>query len=110
MSFSKSLAMLMACATFSPLALSAPLISYRCDDGQVFQVAYPDRDHAILIYDGDATLLRIGVSASGGRYIGEGWQWWIKGQEEGNLAVVAGNEKQATDPGRMCHREQKTPR
>lgn len=104
MLINKALAIALGGLLLASSASAAPLFSYRCDDGHIFHVAYPDSDHAVMIYNDDVKLLRIAVAASGARYTGSGWQWWIKGQEEGNLAALAEGQRQATEQGRLCKR------
>jgi membrane-bound inhibitor of C-type lysozyme len=65
-------------------------LSYRCEDGEWLQVAYINSDQpwqglAALYYQGALHILRVGVSASGVRYVplaGEtGPIWHVKGEE-----------------------------
>lgn len=55
-----------------------------------------------MYYQGQLSLLKVAVSASGARYVGDGWQWWGKGLEEGNLAVMIEGEEFASDSGKLC--------
>lgn len=76
--------------------------TYACEDGQVVQVGYPDRDTAVVDWKGRAYTLKIARSASGARYIGYGLQWWTKGLEEGALATLKPGEEIASAPGVRC--------
>ncbi|WP_434779001.1 MliC family protein [Neisseria sp. Ec49-e6-T10] len=89
------------CLLIPSLSFAAKTVTMRCDDGQIFRIAYPDQDHAVMSYNKELILLKNATSASGARYIGEGWQWWTKGSE-GNLAVLAGNEAVASAVGVNC--------
>lgn len=75
---------------------------YQCEDGERFEVAYPNDQMAILNYQGQLLLLNLAVSASGARYIGEGWQWWTKG-ETGNLAPLSKDEEYSQVAGKDCN-------
>lgn len=54
---------------------AAETFNYTCD-GKEMKVAFPDTDHAVMQYDGELFLLKSVVSASGARYLGDGWQLW----------------------------------
>lgn len=75
---------------------------YECDDGTKVALAFPNNDEAVMYYQGELSVLTVAVSASGARYVGDGWQWWGKGIEEGNLAVIVAGEEFASDTGKMC--------
>jgi membrane-bound inhibitor of C-type lysozyme len=76
---------------------------YACSDGQVVQAAYPDTHTALVKIKGETHTLNIALSASGARYIGDGWQWWTKGMHDGMLAPLATGETIASAPGVNCH-------
>lgn len=64
------------------LAMSIPVSSfadetyhYSCN-GKEMKAAFPDTDHAVMDYEGELFLLKSVVSASGARYLGDGWQLW----------------------------------
>jgi membrane-bound inhibitor of C-type lysozyme len=94
-----------AAAPADPGAADAPLAAdwrtYDCADGRTIQAQYPDRDTAVLKL-GDAEIrMTIAVSASGARYVGEGRQWWTKG-EAGTLAPLRPGEDIASEAGVAC--------
>lgn len=65
------LTLLMApCATFA-----AETFNYTCN-GKEMKASFPDTDHAVMYYEGELFLLKSAVSASGARYLGDGWQLW----------------------------------
>lgn len=61
---------------------------YHCDSGQRIAAHYPDTERVHLLYQGQRYTLVIAISASGARYVGQGLQWWTKGQE-GSLFALA---------------------
>ncbi|EYD74430.1 hypothetical protein Rumeso_03967 [Rubellimicrobium mesophilum DSM 19309] len=86
-------------------------LTYLCADGRVVQAQYGNSDDAImsagqnaayLYVDGRSIRMLQGVSASGVRYIGGGYQWWTRGLQTANLAPLGPNESTATDPGTEC--------
>ncbi len=56
---------------------------YRCESGQIIKASYPMDSKAIVDYDGHRLEMKIAVSASGARYVGEGLEWWTKGTGAG---------------------------
>ncbi|WP_293898946.1 MliC family protein [Phenylobacterium sp.] len=74
---------------------------YVCADGRTLKALYPDATTAQVKLDGSTYRMSAGVSGSGVRYVGDGLQWWTKGQE-GMLAAVKAGEDIATDPGVRC--------
>ncbi|MES3029729.1 MAG: MliC family protein [Pseudomonadota bacterium] len=83
-------------------AAETPFITYVCDDGRTVRATYPDPDTAIVDIGGTKRTLKIAISASGARYIGEGVQWWTKGMDQGQLSPLASGEDIATAPGVNC--------
>jgi len=77
-------------------------IAYVCEDGRTVRATYPDPDTAIVDVGGVKRTLKIAISASGARYIGEGVQWWAKGMDQGQLSPLAAGEDIATAPGVNC--------
>ena len=77
-------------------------ITYVCEDGRTVRATYPDPDTAIVDVDGVKRTLKIAISASGARYIGDGVQWWSKGMDQGQLSPLAAGEDIATAPGVNC--------
>ena len=87
----------------SPAAEAEPAAwsIYVCRDGRIVQALYPDsRSARVRMPDGEHAL-KIAVSGSGARYVGEGVQWWIKG-DEGMLARLEPGEDIAAAPGVAC--------
>ena len=85
----------------TPPAPAAARHAYVCEDGRILSIAYPDRDAADLQLDGASHRLQIAISGSGARYVGEGLQWWNKG-EEGWLAKLEPGETIASGLGVHC--------
>lgn len=84
-----------------PADLAAKWTIYVCGDGRVVQALYPDsRTARVRVPEGERTL-KIAASGSGARYVGEGLQWWTKG-DEGMLAKLAPGEDIAAAPGVTC--------
>lgn len=74
---------------------------YVCEDGRIVQALYPDSHTArVRVPEGEREL-KIALSGSGARYVGQGLQWWTKG-DEGMLAVLAPGEDIAAAPGVTC--------
>ena len=83
-------------------AAAAPLIAYVCEDGRRVSAIYPDPDTAVLQLDGKTHTLKIAISASGARYVGDGLQWWTKGMTDGQLSPIKPDEEIATARGVAC--------
>ena len=73
-------------------ALGENPLTYRCEDGRTLRAAYPDSETAILEVAGGTHRLSVARSASGARYVGDGWQWWTKGMADGMIAPLAPGE------------------
>ncbi|MBT0717203.1 lysozyme inhibitor [Rosenbergiella epipactidis] len=54
---------------------AAETFNFTCN-GKEMKASFPDTDHAVMQYDGELFLLKSVVSASGARYLGDGWQLW----------------------------------
>lgn len=76
--------------------------TYQCSDGRTVKATYGDVDHARLVIDGAPYRLTVAMSASGARYVGEGWQWWTKGMHDAWLAPLRPGETVASAPGVAC--------
>jgi len=92
-------ALLAACHPTRP---ATPGLAYHCTDGRVVQAGYEGTDHAVLVMGGATHRLAIAVSASGARYVGDGWQWWTKGMHDAWLAPLQPGESIASAPGVAC--------
>lgn len=77
-------------------------LTYRCEDGRTLRAAYPDSETAILEVGGQTHRLNVARSASGARYVGDGWQWWTKGMADGMIAPLAPGEEIASAEGVDC--------
>jgi membrane-bound inhibitor of C-type lysozyme len=79
--------------------------SYRCANGERLRVSYRSQDAAMISYRGETHFLPLARSASGARYAGDGWQWWIKGQAEGVLSRMPADVAVAPGAGVLCTAE-----
>ncbi|HLS19284.1 MAG TPA: MliC family protein [Paracoccaceae bacterium] len=84
---------------------TAEVIRYECADGSVVKARYPAADRAEISHDGQVIEMRIAISGSGARYIGDGWEWWTKGMSEGTLTPLAAGEEVASADGVFCTAE-----
>ncbi|SEJ42643.1 MliC family protein [Frateuria terrea] len=89
-------------AACQPTRASPPRRAYHCADGRVVQAGYEGTDRAVLAVDGATHRLTIALSASGARYVGDGWQWWTKGMHDAWLAPLQPGENIASAPGVAC--------
>ena len=85
-----------------PAAAAMPASTYACDDGRTIRASYPDQDTAVVEIDGQTRTLKRAISASGARYIGDGFQWWTKGMGDGQLSPLAAGEDIASAAGVNC--------
>ncbi|MDZ4372885.1 MAG: MliC family protein [Phenylobacterium sp.] len=94
-------------APAEPVRLAAPKVAVAdwtvlvCSDGRIVQTMYPDRETVRLKLETGEQVLRIAVSASGARYVGETLQWWVKG-DSGSLAPLKPGETIASAAGVNC--------
>jgi len=86
----------------SPPVLEASAIVYRCANGERLRVDYRRDETALIEYRGEIKLLTLAPAASGARYVGEGRQWWIKGEAEGVLNRLEPDQAMATGEGTLC--------
>lgn len=96
-----SLAACQASLPPAPVAATGTSI-YACDDSRTVQATYPDTDTAVLVFDQQAHRLHTAISASGARYVGDGWQWWTKGMQQASLAPLQPGESYASAAGVAC--------
>ena len=89
-----------AAAPATPAA--ATPTTYACDDGRTLKASYPDADTAVVELDGKTHTLKIAISASGARYVGDGLQWWTKGMTDGQLSPLKAGEDISTAMGVNC--------
>jgi len=76
-------------------------IIYVCEDERTVQALYPDRKTAQVKLDGEMHQMTLTVSGGGARYVGDGLQWWTKG-DEAMLAPLRTGEEIAGSPGVRC--------
>lgn len=57
---------------------------------------------AVVRYKGAKHTMRTAISGSGARYVGDGWQWWTKGFEEGTIAPLKPGETVASAEPVTC--------
>jgi membrane-bound inhibitor of C-type lysozyme len=88
------------CSAPKPAGLSADY-AYVCEDGRAVRAIYAEDGVVRLTLEGTTHTLGQAVSASGARYVGEGLQWWNKG-DAGRLSRLASGEESAEDPGVVC--------
>lgn len=67
----------------------AATYNYRCQSGEMIAAIYPTSDTATIDYQGNSYRMRIVVSASGARYLGEGLEWWTKGVGLGSSGTLS---------------------
>ena len=92
-----------------PKASGDATASYRCANGERLRVSYRSQDAAMITYRGETHFLPLARSASGARYAGDGWQWWIKGQAEGVLSRLPADLAVAPGAGVVCSAEMAAP-
>jgi len=63
-------------------------LTYYCESGAKVVVSYPDTDSAIVEYEGHTYEMKIAVSGSGSRYVGDELEWWTKGSGEKATAAL----------------------
>ncbi|MGR4891174.1 MliC family protein [Sphingopyxis sp. LARHCG72] len=83
-------------------APAAELTRYSCADGSTVEARYPTPDTAQIVYKGKTVDMKVAQSASGARYVGDGWQWWTKGMTDGMLAPLKPGEDIASAAGTTC--------
>ncbi len=70
-------------ANSQPQAASASVYNYQCESGEKIVATYPTTDSAKIQYKGNDYDMKIAVSASGARYVGDDLEWWTKGTGAG---------------------------
>lgn len=84
-------------AIASPQPQSAPATrSYRCESGETVNATYPSTDTATIQYKGQNHEMRIAVSGSGTRYVGDGLEWWTKGSGAGAAGTLFRHQADGT--------------
>jgi membrane-bound inhibitor of C-type lysozyme len=75
---------------------------YVCADGRKVRAVFLDPETLTLHIGDRAIAMRGAPSASGARYVGDGWQWWAKGLQQARLARLKPGETIASSPGTEC--------
>ncbi len=88
-----------------PKAANDVNATYRCANGERLRVSYRSQDAVMITYRGETHFLPLARSASGARYAGDGWQWWIKGQAKGVLSRLPVGVAVAPGTGVVCEAE-----
>lgn len=68
--------------------MTTQMTQYECDSGEAIDVSYASTETAQVTYQGQDYAMKIAVSGSGARYVGEKYEWWVKGvgaEAEGTL-------------------------
>lgn len=81
-----SAALLAACSSLSSGGTdkaAAETATYACESGATISASYPDTETATIVYQEREHKMRIAVSGSGARYVGDGLEWWTKGSGPG---------------------------
>ncbi|WP_395673560.1 MliC family protein [Phenylobacterium sp.] len=85
---------LCACASTPPLDRPAAVL--HCENGETVEAGYAG-NIAVVRYKNRRHEMRVAMSASGARYIGDGMQWWTKGFDQGTIAPLPPGETIATE-------------
>lgn len=72
------------CTSALPSSSHNAAVSYQCDSGKTIIVNYVDIDSAQVQYEGESYNMKIAISASGSRYVGDEFEWWSKGSGIGS--------------------------
>lgn len=67
---------------------------------------FADPKTVVLRFAGRRHVLHAAMSADGGRYVGEGWQWWVKGMGSAALDRLAPGQTIAA-ASRWCEAERR---
>ena len=71
-----------------PSGKASMSLTYQCDSGKTIMAAYPTDSTAVVEYDNRRIQMKIAVSGSGARYVGERLEWWTKGSGEGATGTL----------------------
>ena len=61
---------------------------YQCESGETITAAYSSTDTATVKYKTRTYTMQIAISASGARYVGEGFEWWTKSSGPGSEGIL----------------------
>lgn len=59
-------------------------LTYQCLSGATVHATYPSDSTAVVEYDDQTLRMTVAISASGARYVGDGFVWWTKGSGPGS--------------------------
>ncbi|MCP5193889.1 MAG: MliC family protein [Pseudomonadales bacterium] len=62
--------------------------NYRCESGETIAATYPSTDSATVQYKSTNYNMKIAVSGSGSRYVGDELEWWTKGSGPGSEGTL----------------------
>ena len=72
----------------SSVAEASSINNYACQTGEAIAATYPSTDSATVKYKARTYDMKIAVSASGARYVGEDLEWWTKGSGTGSEGTL----------------------
>lgn len=75
---------------------------FLCADGRAVRAVFLDPETLTLHIGKISVAMHGAPSASGARYIGDGWQWWTKGLQQAALARLKPGETIASSAGVVC--------
>lgn len=81
----------------------APVQAYVCASGARIVATYPDTESATVQYKGATYPLRIAISGSGARYVGERIEWWTKGTGTGSSGTLLRHNADGTSGDALEH-------
>lgn len=61
---------------------------YQCESGETITAAYGSADTATVRYKTRTYVMQIAISASGARYVGDGFEWWTKSSGPGSEGML----------------------
>lgn len=77
-------------------------VTYACADGSSLTATYSG-DEATVEHGGQTYAMTTQISASGARYVGDGLQWWTRGDGEGTVTPMPeGGTDPAQGEGVIC--------
>ncbi|MCW8936104.1 MAG: MliC family protein [Gammaproteobacteria bacterium] len=62
--------------------------NYQCKSGETIVVTYPSNESATVQYKASKHNLKIAVSASGSRFVGDKLEWWTKASGPGSEGTL----------------------
>ena len=82
-------------------------VSYRCESGRKIEASYTANSAAVT-FEGRTREMTVATSASGARYVGDGYEWWTKGTGPGSSGTLFLQEPGGTtgEPIEKCVMEE----